>query len=348
MPKKKTRSKTPPQAEMRSLIAGYWVSRLIYVVAKLGIADLLKDGPRMTGDLADAAGVHAPSLYRVMRTLSGYGLFSEIKGQRFKLTTLGATLRTDAPASMRHFALFLIGSPVWDAWGELEYALRTGELPFDKMFGVPFYKYLEQHPENLRIFGEAMTSLSGTENPEMAAAYQQIHKTAGIRTLVDVAGGFGSLLALILRKNAKLEGVLFDLPPVIERAKQDRHVTAQAIAKRCTLTGGDMFVSVPAGADAYILKYILHNWDDEHCVRILSNCRDAMGAKGRVLVADAVVSPGGQADWGKLLDIQMMVVVPGKERTKEEFAALFKRSGLKLTRVIPTNCPLSVVEAVRA
>jgi hypothetical protein len=346
MPQKKTKSKAPPQAEMRSLIAGYWVSRLIYVVAKLGIADLLKDGARTTGDLADAAGVHAPSLYRVLRTLSGYGLFSEIKGKRFSLTTLGATLRTDAPASMRHFALFLIGSPVWEAWGDLEYALQTGELPFNKMFGVPFYKYLEQHPENLRIFGEAMTSLSGTENPEIAAAYQQIHKTAGIRTLVDVAGGFGSLLALILKKNTRLDGVLFDMPPVIERARQDRHLTANGIAKRCTLVGGDMFASVPAGADAYILKYILHNWDDDHCVTILSNCRDAMPAKGRVLVADAVVPPGDKADWGKLLDIQMMVVVSGKERTKDEFAALFKRAGLKLTRVIPTRCPLSLVEAV--
>ena len=338
----------PPQAEMRSLIAGYWVSRLIYVVAKLGIADLLKDGPRTTGALAAAAGVHAPALYRVLRTLSGYGLFTETKGKCFKLTPLGATLRTDVPASMHAFALMLVEKHVWDAWEQLLFAVRTGQLPFDKIFGMPFYKYLEQHPDDLKVFGESMTSLSGTENPEIAAAYRKIHKAAAIRTLVDVAGGHGSLIAMILKEHQTLRGVLFDVPPVIARAGNERHVTAKGVANRCTLVSGDFFESVPKGGDAYILKYILHNWDDESSVKILTNCRGAMNPKGRILVADAVIPPGDKPDWGKLLDIQMMVVVQGKERTKEEFAALFKRAGLKLIRVIPTRCPLSLIEAVRA
>jgi SAM-dependent methyltransferase len=342
------KAKTTPHAEMRSLIAVYWVSRMIYVAAKLRIADLLKDGPRTAGALAAQAGVHGPALYRMMRTLSSYGVFKEGKGQRFSLTPLGSTLRTDVPASMQPFALFLIGRPVWDAWEQLEYAIQTGRLPFDKMFGMPFYKYLEKHPDDLKVFGEAMTSLSGTENPEIAAAYQKVHANAKIETLVDVAGGFGSMLALILKKNRTLKGVLFDMPAVVARARDDRHVTAGGIAARCTLAGGDMFEAVPAGADAYLMKYILHNWDDEHCVRLLSNCRDAMAPRGRVLVADPVVPPGAKPGWSKLLDIQMMVVVPGKERTKAEFAALFKEAGLKLTRIIPTNCPLSLVEGVRA
>ncbi len=339
---------TTPQAEMRSLIAAYWVSRMIYVAAKLRIADLLKDGPRTVAVLAEQAHVNAPALYRMMRTLASYGVFKEGKGRRFSLTPLGSTLRSDVPASMHAFALFLIGRPVWDAWEQLEYAVQTGELPFDKMFGIPFYKYLEKNPDSLKIFGEAMTSLSGTENPEIARAYQKVHATAKIDTLVDVAGGFGSLLAMILKKNRKLKGVLFDMPPVIARAQQDRHVTAAGIEARCTLTGGDMFESVPAGADAYLLKYILHNWDDDHCVRILSNCRDAMAPKGRILVADPVIPRDAKPDWSKLLDIQMMVVVPGKERSKEEFAALFKRAGLKLARIIQTSSPLSLVEGVRA
>ena len=346
MPKRKKKPQ-PPQAEMRSLIAGYWVSRLIYVAAKLGLADLLKDGARTAGDLAAAAGVHPPALYRVLRTLAGYGLFAETNGKRFKLTPLGATLRTDVPASMHGFALMLVEKHVWDAWEQLLYAVQTGRLPFDKIFGMPFYKYLEQHPEDLKVFGEAMTSLSGTENPEIAAAYQKIHKAAGVRTLVDVAGGLGSLLALILKKNPKLNGVLFDTPPVIARARTDRHLTAKGIAERSTLVGGDMFESVPQGGDVYIMKYILHNWDDESCVKILTNCREAMNPKGRILVADPVISPDGKPGWGKLLDIQMMVVVSGKERTKEEFAALFKSAGLKLTRVVPTRCPLSLLEAAR-
>ena len=154
---------------------------------------------------------------------------------------------------------------------DLEYAVKTGQLPFDRLFGMPFYNYLEQHPENLKIFGEAMTSLSGTENPEFARVFRSIRQRAGIRTVVDVAGGFGSLLALILTQNPKLKGVLFDMPPVIARARQDRHLTAARIGTRCAFAGGDMFDAVPAGGDAYVLEYnILHNWDDDHCVRLLT------------------------------------------------------------------------------
>jgi hypothetical protein len=194
----------------------------------------------------------------------------------------------------------------------------------------------------------SMTSLSSTENRVVAAAYQKACKSAGVRTLVDVAGGLGSLLAMILRANRTLKGVLFDLPPVIARAQNDQHVTAPGVSERCTLAAGDFFLAVPEGGDAYLMKYILHNWDDESCVKILSNCRQAMKRSGRVLVADPVISTGNTREWGKLLDIQMMVLLRGKERTKQEFAALFKKAGLKLTRVIATDCPLSLVEAVRA
>jgi hypothetical protein len=341
-----TKRRPGPQAEMRSLIAGYWVSRLVYVAARLGLADLLKNGPRTAEDLASHTGVNASALYRMLRTLASYGVFTETRGRRFKLTALGSTLRSDVPASMHGFALFLIGSPVWNAWEDLEHAVRTGQLPFDRLYNVPFYEYLNQHPENLKIFGEAMTSLSGTENPEFVRAFQAVQERARVRTVVDVGGGFGSLLALMLQKNTRLKGVLFDLPSVIECARRDRHLTASRVAARCTFAGGDMFESVPRGGDAYVMKYILHNWDDEHCVRLLSNCREAMNPGGRVLVADAVVLPVEKPDWGKLLDIQMMVVVPGKERTRAEFAVLFARAGLELTRVIPTDCPLSLIEGV--
>jgi SAM-dependent methyltransferase len=249
---------------------------------------------------------------------------------------------------MHGFALMLVEKHVWYAWEQLLFAVQTGELPFDRIFGMPFYKYLEQHPDDLKVFGESMTSLSGTENPEIAAAYQRIHKASRIGTLVDVAGGHGSLLAMILKANRKLKGVLFDVPPVIDRAKEDQHVTARAVAGRCALMAGDFFESVPAGGDVYMMKYVLHNWEDESCVKILSNCRDAMNPKGRVLIADPVISADNRPEWGKLLDIQMMVLLSGRERTKDEFAVLFRKAGLKLTRVIPTKCPLSLVEAVRA
>ena len=333
---------------MRNLIAGYWVSRLIYVAARLGLADLLKQGPRTAEDLARATGVKAWALYRVLRTLASYGVFAEIKGKRFKLTPLGNTLRTDLPTSMHGFALMLVEKHVWESWEQLLYAVQTGNLPFDRIHGMPFYKYLEQHPHDLKVFGEAMTSLSGTENPAIANAFQKTYRPSSMATVVDVAGGHGSLLAMILGANPKLKGVLFDTPPVIARAGQERHVTVKGIAERCTLVPGDFFASVPTGGDAYLLKYILHNWDDEHCVTILSNIRAAMNRKAKVLVADPVISAGNGQEWAKLLDIQMMVVVSGAERTKDEFAGLFRKAGLKLVKVTPTQCPLSIVEAVRA
>jgi hypothetical protein len=341
-------TKPTPQTVMRDLIAGYWVSRMIYVAARLRLADLLAKGPQTADSLAAAAGVKAPELFRMLRTLASYGVFAQTRGGRFKLTPLGNTLRSDVPASMRGFALMLVEKHVWNSWEQLLYAVQTGDLPFNKIYGMPFYQYLEQHPDDLEVFGEAMTSLSGTENPAIADAYNATYKSAGIRTLVDVAGGHGSLLATLLKGNPKLKGVLFDLPSVIARAVADRHVTAKGVAERCTMVGGDFFESVPKGGDAYILKYILHNWDDEHAVRILTSCRDAMNEKGRILVVDPVIPPGDTRHWGKLLDIQMMVVVRGCERTRKDFAGLFKKAGLKLRRIVPTRCPLSIVEATRA
>jgi O-methyltransferase/methyltransferase family protein len=192
---------------MRDLIAGYWVSRLIYVASRLKLADLLKDGPRTAEQLADAARVQPQLLYRALRTLASYGVFAEIKGRRFKLTPLGATLRTDVQPSMNGFALMLVEKHVWYAWEQLLYAVQTGELPFDRIFGKPFYNYLEDHPDDLKVFGEAMTSLSGIENPAIAAAFKKTYKSAGIRTLVDVAGGHGSLLAAILAQEPQRRAV---------------------------------------------------------------------------------------------------------------------------------------------
>jgi hypothetical protein len=221
--------------------------------------------------------------------------------------------------------------------------VKTGEIPFLKAHGVLPFEYLEKHPDDLEVFGESMTSLSWTENPTIAAAY----KFSRVKTLVDVGGGHGSLLATILKANPKLKGVLFDQPSVIARARKDQHVTTKGIAERCTLESGSFFEAVPAGGDAYIMKYILHDWNDEQCVKILENCRAAMNKKGRVLVVDNVIPPGNDPNWGKLLDIQMLII-GGRERTKKEFAAMFAQAGLKLTRVVPTKCPLSIVEGVRA
>lgn len=338
MPKKLS----PPEV-MRNLAIGHWVARLIHIAVKLRLADLLKKGPRTVEDLATTAGVQPLALYRILRALASVGVFAETKNRRFKLTPLAATLRTDVPASMHGWALMINENWGWDSWKELLHGVKTGEMPFLKAHGMPIFEYFEKHPEDLQVFGESMTSLSRSENPTVPAAY----KFSGIRTLVDVGGGHGSLLATILKANPKLKGVLYDQPSVIARAEKDQHVTAKDIKERCRLESGNFFEAVPTGGDAYIMKYILHDWNDEACVKILANCRDAMNEKGKILVVDNVIAPGNDPSWGKLLDIQMLII-GGRERTKKEFASMFAEAGLKLTRVVPTKGPLSIVEGVRA
>lgn len=335
--------KLSPPDVMRNLAIGYWVARLVHVAAKLRLADLLKGGPRTPEDLATSTGVQPLALYRVLRALASVGVFAETTGRRFKLTPLAATLQTGVPASRHGWALMINENWMWDAWKELLHGVKTGEVPFLKAHGVPIFEYFEKHPEDLQVFGESMTSLSKTENPTVAAAY----KFSEIRTLVDVGGGHGSLLATILKANPKLKGVLYDQPSVIARAQKDQHVTAKGIADRCRLESGNFFEAVPKSGDVYIMKSILHDWNDEACVKILANCRDAMNEKGKVLVVDNVIAPGNDPGWGKLLDIQMLII-GGRERTRKEFATLFAAAGLKLTRVVPTKCPLSIVEGIRA
>jgi hypothetical protein len=334
---------TPAPAVMFRLIIGRWVSHLIYVAAKLELADRLKDGPRTVEELAQASEVQAPALYRVLRALASVGVFAETKGKRFKLTPLAALLQKGVHGSLHAAALIFGEKYQEDAWAQLLHGIKTSEIPFLKVHGVPPFEYLEKHPEALKIFGEAMTSVSSTENPAIAAGY----KFSGIQTLVDVGGGHGSLLSTILKVNPKLKGVLFDQPSVITRAKQDGHVTAKGIPERCTLESGDFFEAAPKGGDAYIMKRVLHDWDDERCAKILANCCAAMSKKGRVLVVESVIPPGNGPDRGKLADMQMLIM-GGRERTKQEFAAVFRAAGLKLTRVVPTKCPLSIVEGVRA
>jgi O-methyltransferase/methyltransferase family protein len=325
---------------MLNLIIGHWVSRLIQIAAKLNIADLLKAGPRTAEELARAAHVRAPQLYRVLRALASVGVFAETRNGRFKLTPLAATLQTAVPGSMRTYALMLNSDWQWDAWQKLLDGVAGDDVPFVKAHGMSVFEYLEKHPDDLAAFHDSATGLT---NPAIAAAYN----FSKFRTLVDVGGSHGALLGTILKAHPSLKGVLFDQPSVIARAKKSPHLTAPGIAGRCRLESGSFFVSVPSGADAYILKYILHDWDDERCVKILSNCRASMAKNGRVLVVDSVVPPGNAPGYVKLLDIEMLII-GGRERTKADFSSIFRKSGLKLTRVVATKSPLSIVEGVRA
>ena len=331
----------PPQLAVLQMASGYWVSQSIYVAAKLGIADLLKDSPKSCDELATATGTNAPSLYRVLRALASLGVFAETELNHFTLTPLAACLQSDVPDSFRAFVI-LLGEEHYRVWGDLLHGVQTGGRPFEHIYGMNLFEYLAQNPESAKIFDESMTNFSVFESAAIAASYD----FSSIQTLVDVAGGQGHLIASILKSNPTLKGVLFEQPHVIERAK--RFLEAEGVLERCQLAAGNFFESVPEGGDAYILKYIIHDWDDERAIAILKQCHKVMPDNGKLLVAEQVIPPGNEPFMGKLLDLNMLVMTPGgRERTEAEYRALFEKAGFKLTRIVSTQEDVSIIEGIR-
>ncbi len=329
---------------MLERIAAYWQSQLVFMAAKLGIADALVSGPLTVEEIASRVGAHAPTLKRVLRALASLGIFASDPHGRYHLTRLAQTLRSDHPESLRDFALMLVDDYNWSAWGALEHAVRTGGSAFEHVHGAPAFTWMRRHPEKEKMFSASMASISVMENGAVARSYA----FGKLQTVVDVGGAHGHLLVAILRSYVRVRGILFDQPAVVAEAARAGYVTASDVTARCRTQAGDFFASVPVGADAYVLKYIIHDWDDDRSIRILENCRKAMSADGRVLVVDHVVAPGNRFDWGKLMDINMMVMLGSKERTKDEFRQLFMRAGLRLKRVIRTGSSLSILEGVAA
>ena len=327
---------------MLERIAAYWQSQLVFVAAKLGIADALVAGPLTVNELAAQVGAHPPYLGRVLRALASVGIFASDPHGRFHLTRLAQTLRSDHPESLRNFALMLVDDYNWSAWGALEHAVRTGESAFEHVHGAPAFPWMHEHPDKEKMFSASMASLSVMENAAVTRAYA----FGKLRKVVDVGGAHGHLLISILRSYVKVRGVLLDQPRVVEEAVKSGALNASDLVGRTEAIGGDFFESVPEGADAYVMKYIIHDWDDDKCVRLLQNCRKAMADDGRVLVIDHVVAAGNRFDWGKLMDINMMVIMGSKERTKDEFRQLFARAGLRLKRVVRTASSLSILEGV--
>lgn len=331
----------PPQLAMLQMASGYWVSQSIYVAAKLGIADLLKDSPKSCDELATATGTNARSLYRLLRALASLGVFAEIQPHHFTLTPVAACLQTDIPGSLRAFVIML-GEEHYRAWGNLRHGVQTGGSPFEQVYGMNVFDYYAQNLEEAKIFDEAMTNFSSLESAAIATSYD----FSSIQTLVDVAGGQGLLIASILKSNPTMKGILFDIPYVIESAKP--FLEAEGVLERCQLAAGNFFESVPEGGDAYILKHIIHDWDDERAIAILKQCHKVMPANGKVLVAEQVIPTGNEPFMGKLLDLNMLVMAPGGcERTQAEYTALFETAGFKLTRIVPTQEEVSIIEGIR-
>lgn len=330
----------PPQAQLGQMITGYWVSQAIYAAAKFGIADLLADGSRPVDELASVTGTRSDFLYRLLRALASVGIFAEEHERRFSLTPLAANLRSDVKGSQRSLAL-MMGEDQYRAWGNLADTIQTGNNAYEKIFGKPVFEHLAEHPEKARIFDDAMTGIHGRETGAILDAYD----FSGTSVIADIGGGNGSKITAILQRHPEMRGILFDLPHVIQRARPNIEVAG--LTDRCQLIDGDFFQSVPSGADTYVMRHIIHDWDDEKSLTILRNCHAVMSPGNKLLLVESVIPPGNEPFMGKFLDLTMMLIPGGKERTKEEYRELYDRAGFDLVRIVPTTTDVSVIEGIR-
>jgi hypothetical protein len=328
-----------PAQQMMSLVGGAWIAQAIFVIAKLGIADHISRGLVSLTDLAGATGAHAPSLHRVMRGLVSIGIFTiEPKGG-FGMTPLAARLRSDVPGSLRAYAIMNGEQWVWRSLGEIELSVRTGQPAFNHVFGAPLFDYYNAHPEAGAVSAAALSGLSDFENTAIVSAYDFM----AARTVIDIGGGEGSLLCTILAANPESRGILLERPGVMEmaRAKFD----AAGVADRCDIVPGDFFTGIPTGGDVYILKKVIHDWNDEQARTILARCRDAMAGSARLLVAESVVPEGNHESPTKWLDLLMLVYTGGRERTETEYGDLLASVGFANARLVSTASNISLVEA---
>lgn len=335
---------TPPPApspadQLLAMASGAWVTQMIHVAAEFGLADQLAGGERDVAALAQACGTDADALFRLLRGLASLGIFRETAPRRFALTPLAELLGSDHPQSLRQFARML-GEEHYLAWADLLHSVRSGENAFHHRYGCSVFEWYQQQPERAAIFDGAMGDFSRPETEALLAAYD----FGDIRHLVDVGGGQGELLAAVLRAHDHLQGTLYDQPWVVAGARPGAELQG-----RLQIEAGDFFQAVPAGADAYLLKHIVHDWHDAACRTILGHIREAMAPGGRVLIVEQVIPPGNDPFPGKLLDLNMLVMTEGgRERTPGEYAQLLESAGLRLNRIVPTAAAVSVVEAVAA
>ncbi len=324
---------------LNQLLTYQW-TQMIHVVVKLGIPDLLVDGPRNADELAATVGAHPRSLYRLLRALASRGIFIEDAAGRFGLTPLSELLRSDVPGSFRPFALSYGEQWWWNAWGSLLQSVRTGETAFNLVHGMGLFEYLDRFPEAARIFYDNMTSMTASE----AQAAVNSYDFSGTHLLVDVGSGHGALTSAILLAYPGIHAIAFDLPAVIEGAQA--HFQTAGLADRCEVRAGSFFDSIPPGGDTYTLKDILHDWDDEQALAILRNCHSGMGHSARLLVIERVIPPGNEPMIGKLIDINMLVLSGGRERTQAEYRVLLEAAGFNLLGIFPTQADISILEAV--
>jgi hypothetical protein len=335
-----SRVERPPAQAVVGLLAGARLAQAISVAARLGLADLLDAGSRTPAELAASTATNADALRRMLRTLAGAGIFAEEEASgRFRLTPLAGPLRSTAPDSIRAYAVMAGERWIWQALGAMEHTVRTGEPAFDHVFGMPLFDYYARHPAAGRVSVEGLRSVGRGEDAAVAAAYD----FSRAPTIIDLGGGQGGLLAAILRAAPEARGTLFDLPHVMDAAR--RQVEEAGVATRVRLETGDFFRSVPAGGDVYLLRKVLHDWDDDKARAILQVCRRAMTADARLLIVETLVAPGNTPCHAKELDLLMMVYTGGRERTEQEYRELLDATGFALERTLATASTMSIIEA---
>lgn len=318
---------SPSMQLMQLLWPGGVAVQAIHVAAKLGLAELAAEGPKTAAELAEATRTNGTSLGRFLRALTSLGIFAEDTSGRYRQTPLSDALRADHPESIRPWAMMLGARFIWEPVGWLDETIRTGHAAFERVHRAPFFRHLAEHPEDAAVFNAAMSSM-----PFYIAAIVDAYDCSKFQRIVDVGGGHGALLAAILQANAHTRGVLHDLPAVVAGASALRR---EGIADRCEIVGGDFFDGVPGGGDAYLLSGVIHDWNDEAAVEILRNCRRAIRPDGTLILLDTVLT-GSSVPARALMDLLMMVLTGGRERTESEFRSLLREGGFSLTRVIPT------------
>ena len=333
-----TVSAFPPPMQILLLSEGAVTHTALVLAANLGIADLLAQGPQTVDALAQATSTHSPSLYRVLRLLSSLGVFAEIARGQFTQTASSELLRSDIPASMRSFVQFTGLRPWAQTYAEALHSVKTGEPVWKQAVGADVFEYFATHPADGAVFNAAM----GDFGRGVSEAVVQAYDFSDLATIVDVGGGWGTLLTTILRRHTHLKGILFDLPHVVDGARAQ--IAAAGLTDRCEIHGGDFFANVPAGADAYILSLVIHDWDHGRAVAILKRCRQAMPPAGRLLLLENVIPPGNEPHIGKILDFVMLAAAGGQERTQEEYQDLLQEAGFRLSTVVPTASAMSVIE----
>lgn len=340
-----TQAMSPEAAAGRlmEMTIGHWAGELLLQAAEMSLADKFNgEAPRSAADLAAEYGMRHRELYRYLRALTGLGLLSCAGGDRFRLTDLGAALKTGASGAARSAVIALLGDMVKPAWKHFDHGLLAGDTGFEKAHGMGLFEYLQANPGMARFFSETMVGFHGREPPAVAEAYD----FSGIGSLVDVGGASGNMLGHVLSRHRHLRGVLYDLAHVVVDAPP--LLESFGVAGRVTIESGSFFERVPAGHDAYLLSHIIHDWDDGENAAILGNVREAMKPEGKLLIVEMVLPEGDEPHMGKMLDMMMLLVPGGEERTANEYAALLEPNGFRVTRVVPTASPVSVVEAVRA